>query len=119
MPARPVLEIVDPGLLLSIQDAGRPGFAAEGVTTGGAADAWSLAVANALVGNPPGAACLEATPIGPTVRALVPVTIALAGPRAAGLVEPGETVAPSPSIRLRAGSTLAFGAADDGPRAHL
>src|SRR3954454_2053089 len=119
MPARPVLEIVDPGLLLSIQDAGRPGFAAEGVTTGGAADAWSLAVANALVGNPPGAACLEATLLGATVRALVPVTIALAGTMAGRLGETGETVAPGASIRLHAGSTLALGAADDGARGYL
>ena len=41
----PVLEIVDPGLLLSIQDGGRAGMAAHGVTRGGAADRHSLAVA--------------------------------------------------------------------------
>jgi biotin-dependent carboxylase-like uncharacterized protein len=119
MPSRPVLEIVDPGLLLSVQDAGRPGLAGEGVTTGGAADPWSLAVANALVANPPGAAGLEATLLGPTLRALVPVTIALAGAMSGRLVETGERVPVGASIRLRAGSTLALGAADDGARGYL
>src|SRR6185369_7673562 len=48
-----VLEVVEPGLLTTVQDGGRPGLAGEGVSRGGAADPWSVAVANVLVGNPP------------------------------------------------------------------
>src|SRR5206468_1354770 len=74
-----VLEVVEPGLLTTVQDGGRPDLAAEGITRGGAADTWSLAVANALVGNAPDAAALELTLVGPTLRALRPVTVAVAG----------------------------------------
>jgi biotin-dependent carboxylase-like uncharacterized protein len=104
----PVIEIVDPGLLLSIQDGGRPGMAREGITRGGAADRHSLAVANALVGNAPDAAGLEATLIGPTVVALSPVTIGLAGTMAGIVTQTGERVAPGWTVSLRAGDTLSL-----------
>jgi biotin-dependent carboxylase-like uncharacterized protein len=103
-----VIEIVDPGLLLSIQDGGRPGLAAEGVTRGGAADRHSLAVANALVGNPPDAAALEATLLGPVVRALVPVTLGIAGTMAGAVTGTGERAAPGATVSLRAGDSLAM-----------
>jgi antagonist of KipI len=91
---RPVLEVTDPGLLLAVQDAGRPGFSSQGVTPGGAADAWSLAVANCLLGNAPDAAALEATLIGPTFRALAAVTVAVAGAMAGRVDRTGDHVAP-------------------------
>ena len=50
-----VLEVLEPGLLTTVQDGGRPGLEGEGVARGGAADPWSFAVANVLVGNPPDA----------------------------------------------------------------
>ncbi len=114
-----VLEVIDPGVLTTVQDAGRPGLAAEGVTRGGAADPWSLAVANVLVGNEASAAALELTLLGPTVRALRPVTVGIAGAIAATIAETGDHVAPGSSVRLRAGWTLAFGAADGGARGYL
>jgi biotin-dependent carboxylase-like uncharacterized protein len=114
----PVLEILDPGLLLSIQDGGRPGMAPEGVTRGGAADRHSLAVANLLVGNPPDAAALEATLLGPTVRALASVTLGLAGTMAGTVTETGERVVPGSTVTLRAGDTVALEPAI-GSRAYL
>ena len=45
-----------PGLLTTVQDLGRPGLAHLGVPPAWAADAELLRHANALVGNPPGAA---------------------------------------------------------------
>ena len=74
----PALEILDAGVLLTVQDGGRPGLAREGITRGGAADRRSLAVANLLLGNPADAAALEATLVGPRIRALRPITIAIA-----------------------------------------
>jgi biotin-dependent carboxylase-like uncharacterized protein len=115
----PVLEVVDPGLLLSIQDGGRPGLAAEGVTRGGAADAWSLAVANSLLGNPPDAAALEATLLGPTVRALVAVTVAVAGSMTGRLSSTGERVAAGMSATLAAGDVLTMESAGTGARGYL
>jgi 5-oxoprolinase (ATP-hydrolysing) subunit C len=63
------LRVIDPGLYTLVVDHGRPGFRSLGVPVSGAADRFSLAIGNALVGNPPGAAALEFSLAGPTVRA--------------------------------------------------
>ncbi|WP_217178694.1 urea amidolyase family protein [Streptomyces sp. AC495_CC817] len=53
------LEVVSPALQLLVQDRGRPGHAALGVSAAGAADRTALRDANRAVGNDPGAAVLE------------------------------------------------------------
>ncbi|RBP68038.1 KipI family sensor histidine kinase inhibitor [Brevibacterium sanguinis] len=53
------VEVVEPGLQLLVEDLGRPGFAAMGVSQAGAADRGALITANRLVGNDPDAAGLE------------------------------------------------------------
>lgn len=67
------------GLHTTIQDLGRRGLRGRGVPWGGAFDAYSLALANALVGNPPEAPALEMTLFGGSFRALSPLACALAG----------------------------------------
>lgn len=57
MPA--AVEIVRPSLQLLVQDAGRPGFAALGVSASGVADRRAMRDANRAVGNETGAAVLE------------------------------------------------------------
>lgn len=57
----PSVEIVDPGLLLTTQDGGRPGWRHTGVPVAGAADRRSAIRANLLVGNPPDGALFEST----------------------------------------------------------
>jgi antagonist of KipI len=64
-----VLKVIDPGLYTLVVDRGRPGFRSLGVPVSGAADRFSLAIGNALVGNPPEAAALEFSLAGPTVQA--------------------------------------------------
>ncbi|HEV3410348.1 MAG TPA: biotin-dependent carboxyltransferase family protein [Chthoniobacterales bacterium] len=49
------------GFLTTVQDLGRAGFRASGVSTGGALDAHALRIANLLVGNEENAAGLEIT----------------------------------------------------------
>ena len=78
------LEVVRPGPLTTVQDAGRPGQAALGVGRSGACDRRALALANRLVGNPPGAAALEVTFGGLEVRAHGDLLVATAGARCAG-----------------------------------
>lgn len=73
------IEVVSPGLLLTVQDRGRPGLAHLGVPPSGAADPGSYELGNRLVGNPPGAAALEATLNGPVLRFERPTTVALTG----------------------------------------
>src|SRR5204863_6926594 len=59
------VSVLRPGLLTTVQDAGRHGFQHLGVVPGGAMDPVALARANALVGNEPGAAALEITILRP------------------------------------------------------
>lgn len=117
------LEVIDPGFLTTVQDAGRPDWTHLGVPTGGACDRWSLAVANLLAGNVPGAAALEMTIAGGTFRATAPVRIGVAGADLGGHVrETGRHLSPGHSHDVAAGSTIAFpGVADiaAGARAYV
>jgi antagonist of KipI len=63
------LRVLEAGLQTLVVDFGRPASRSLGVPIGGAADRWSLALGNALVGNPPDAAALEITLAGPTLQA--------------------------------------------------
>ena len=54
-----MLRILDPGILTTIQDAGRRGYQAYGVPVSGAMDLPALRAANKLVGNAPDDAALE------------------------------------------------------------
>jgi 5-oxoprolinase (ATP-hydrolysing) subunit C len=117
------LEVVEPGFLTTVQDAGRTEWTHVGVPIGGACDRWSLAVANLLAGNPPGAAALEMTLVGGAFLATTSLRIGLAGADLGGHVR--ETGRPLPSGRshlVAAGSTIAFPGvadADAGARAYL
>jgi antagonist of KipI len=72
-------KVVAPGLLTNVQDRGRFGYGRYGVAPSGALDSFSLRVANLLVGNPENEACLEITLMGPKLRALTDVAIAVTG----------------------------------------
>jgi antagonist of KipI len=73
------LVVESPGLLTSVQDLGRPGFGALGVSPSGAADPVALRLGNLLVGNKPGAAALEMTLLGGRFVFPEGATIALTG----------------------------------------
>jgi len=107
------LEIVSIGLLTTVQDAGRPGQAALGVGRSGACDRRAYALANRLVGNPPGAAVLEVTFGGLQVRARGDLLVATAGARCAGA---WPHAAPS---RLRDGAVLRLGPPVTGVRTYV
>ncbi|MBX6372248.1 MAG: hypothetical protein IRZ02_08345, partial [Acidothermus sp.] len=79
--ARPPAEFVveRPGLRTTVQDLGRYGYARFGVGRSGAADWFSAALANRLVGNPGSAAVLEITLRGPRLRVTEEVIVAVAG----------------------------------------
>src|SRR5579871_2317843 len=74
-----VIEVMSPGLLTTVQDLGRPGYGALGVSASGAADAVSLRIGNRLVGNAEGVAALEMTLLGGTFRFPEGAVAALAG----------------------------------------
>ena len=106
----PTFEVIDGGLLTTVQDEGRPAWTHLGVPESGAADPWSLAVSNLLVGNEPGAAVLEMTVVGPTLLARATVTIGLAGADLGARIEHGRPLASGRSHRLAAGDVLTFDA---------
>ena len=112
------LEILKPGLSTTIQDLGRPGYYHLGIPESGAMDRFSLAASNLLVGNPEGAAALEAVFQGPEIRfdrdALVAVCGAEIPPKVDGSEQPGWT-----AFMVRSGQTLSFGFLKAGARAYI
>jgi biotin-dependent carboxylase-like uncharacterized protein len=113
-----VISVLQPGLLTTVQDQGRPGHRAFGMPVAGAADRWSFAVANLLAGNPPGAAALELTLLGGTFRFALGGYAALAGADMQATLD-GAPVAPWSAFPVAAGAVLALGAARAGVRAYL
>ena len=74
------LEVLDGGIGNSIQDRGRFGFRHMGIAVSGWMNLWLARCANALVGNPRDAACIEIRAAGPRLCVLIgPVRVALAG----------------------------------------
>jgi antagonist of KipI len=114
----PALLVVKPGLQTTVQDRGRWGFQALGVPVSGPMDPCSHRLANALVGNDPGAATLEVTWVGPEVEFEDERVVAVTGAEFVltleGRVEGGNTAFVAP-----AGSRLRFGARGRGSRGYL
>lgn len=73
------VQVLDPGFLTTIQDAGRSGSQRLGVPASGAMDRFALLAANRLVGNPPAAAILEFALAGPTLALQQDCLVALTG----------------------------------------
>lgn len=100
------IEVLHPGGMTTVQDLGRPGFEAMGVSPGGAVNRWALQVANRLVGNEPGVAALECCVSGPVLKFHREAVVALMGqvgrPR-----------------RVQAGEIVDFSKLPDGVRAYL
>jgi biotin-dependent carboxylase-like uncharacterized protein len=121
--SQPAIEVLEPGLLLTVQDLGRHGHEDRGVPPAGAADPRSLRLANQLVGNDEGAAALEATLLGPSLRALRDLRIAIAGADLAAVrVRDGRALGPGLPHDLAAGDVVELTEAGDperGCRAYL
>jgi len=113
-----MIAIVKPGLLTTVQDLGRPGYAHLGVARSGALDAPALARANRLVGNPAGAAGLETTLTGVTLRAEATMTVAVSGASAPVTVD-GEPVSFDAPVPLAEGAVLEVGPARTGVRSYV
>ena len=72
-------EVLEPGILTTIQDLGRYGFSQFGVPPSGALDLFSFRVGNLLAGNPEREASIETTVMGLKLKALREVVIAITG----------------------------------------
>jgi antagonist of KipI len=112
------LTVVRAGMLTTIQDLGRWGFQANGVPVAGPMDAYSHALANRLVGNPPTAAAIEVTLIGPELQGNGEIVCAVAGATFA-LTAGDVAMSMHIAFTLRSGERLRFGPRSAGARATL
>jgi len=112
-------DVLDPGMLTTVQDDGRWGSQHMGVPVSGAMDRQALALGNLLVGNEEGAAALEITFSGPCLAFATDVLVALTGTDM-GMQVDGHDVPAWTAILVRAGSILSMaGAIGVGCRAWL
>ncbi|SEJ83541.1 urea carboxylase [Pseudomonas linyingensis] len=114
------LEVLGAGTQTTVQDyPGRLGYWAVGVPPSGPMDDRALRLGNRLLGNEEGAAGLEITMSGPTLRfntdAVVAVTGAATPVQLDGIEQPLHT-----ALLVKAGSTLSLGTIQgSGARAYL
>lgn len=93
-----LIEVIDGGLGNAIQDAGRLGHRHQGLAVSGYLDRPLADCANALVGNPPDAACLELRGLGPRLAVRRgPLRVALAGNVAATILRANGSSQPLPA----------------------
>lgn len=118
-----MLTVARAGLLSTVQDGGRAGVQALGVTPGGAVDDLALQVGNALVGNAPGVAAIEMTLQGMTIAFAADTLVALTGaPLTGSSLKRVTGEAPLPMWRplwVRRGTLLNLGTMPQGARSYL
>ena len=113
-----MMTVLKPGPLTTVQDGGRRGYRAFGMPVAGAMDRLSFALANVLAGNPPGAAALEMTLLGATVRLERDGYLAVCGADMHATLD-GEPVPNGSGLFARRGAELVCRSAATGCRAYL
>lgn len=112
------LEVIQPGLMTLIQDAGRHGQAALGLTTSGPMDPVAASIANRLVGNETNASLLEVSFGGLEITASAECQVAVTGAELP--VSCGDRRAPMwTTLNLNAGEHLSLGFSEVGCRSYL
>ncbi|WP_340287671.1 urea amidolyase [Sulfitobacter pontiacus] len=112
------LTISQAGPALTIQDMGRPGWRAQGLTKGGAADPVALYEGAALLGQSPELAVIEMTGTGGTFTADADIRIALTGATMAANID-GDAIVWNASHMLPAGAKLTIGGTTGGTYGYL
>jgi antagonist of KipI len=110
--------VIRPGLQTTIQDAGRWGWQSRGVPVSGAMDQPSYRIANALAGNPAGAAVLEVVFVGPELEFEDSRVVAVAGAQFVVTVD-GNPKAVHSAFEVPARARLRFGERAHGSRAYV
>jgi biotin-dependent carboxylase-like uncharacterized protein len=116
--ASAVLAIVRPGMLTTVQDLGRPGLGAFGVSPAGAMDPLAHRLANALCGNPENAAALEITGPGTELAFLAAHGFSISGADLGATLDGVPLSVPCIGV-AGAGARLAFTARKLGARVSL
>jgi KipI family sensor histidine kinase inhibitor len=117
------VEVVEGGLLTTVQDGGRVGYRRLGVSSAGPADAPSHRAANELVGNEANDAALECTLAGPTLRFRSAATFAITGADLGAVLERADLgtweVPLGVRVLARPGNVLSFHGRRWGCRAYV
>lgn len=113
-----MIEIIQSGLLSTVQDLGRFGYRNVGVAVSGAMDAAALRFANILVGNDYGAAAVEMALTGIQVRFHADMFVALTGIDVSGDLD-GVPFMPWRSWKVKAGQILTTSSQKKGMYSYL
>lgn len=111
-----VVEQAGPGV--AVQDMGRPGYLAQGLTRGGAADLLAVAEGAALLRQTPEKAVIEMVGVGGTFRATQDIVVALTGAAMTASID-GQNAVWNASHALPAGANLVLGPTRDGTYGYL
>ena len=115
---KPEVQIIRPGLQTTIQDFGRAGLRHKGVPASGAADPRAMVIANRCVGVDDGAAVLEFTLNGPTLRLTADTGFAVGGAPCEVKLN-GRAVSRSKGHLAKAGSLIEIGHITSGARGYI
>jgi len=113
-----IIQVLSPGLQTTVQDLGRPGHGAEGVSPSGAADPISLYVGNRIVRNPANASGLELTLMGGEYAFPEGAIAAITGSEFAATLD-GHPVPNWAAIEIGGGQTLKLAHTTTGARCYL
>ena len=112
------LRVLKAGLLDTVQDLGRVGYAHLGIHRAGAADSLAAQIANIVIGNAPGAALIEMHFPAPTLQFKQDTLFALGGADFDARLE-GKAIPVWTPVRVAAGSVLTFRKRLQGMRCYL
>ncbi|GAA2087409.1 5-oxoprolinase/urea amidolyase family protein [Pseudolysinimonas kribbensis] len=118
MTGRRELNVLAPGILSLIEDAGRLGWLSAGVGVSGAADPGSYELANRLVANPPGAAAIEVTMGGLRAEVGCRTVVAVTGAPAQLTVD-GRAFGHDSVVPVEPGQVIELGMPPVGVRSYL
>ncbi len=112
------ITVINPGLLTTVQDAGRVGYQQFGVSVSGVMDPRAMKIANILVGNDENEAVLECTMMGPQLRFDRANVIAITGGDLGATLD-NQPVAAYAALSVQEGQTLRFTGLRTGCRAYI
>ncbi|OUO76474.1 KipI antagonist [Blautia sp. An249] len=112
------ISVENGGILTTVQDEGRFGYQAYGVSTSGAMDSHAFHIANLLVGNKMTEGALEMTFMGPTLTFTCDNIIAVTGGDLMPMLD-GQPMPMYQAVLVRKGQKLQFGGARNGCRGYI
>lgn len=112
------IDVINGGILTTIQDSGRYGYQELGIPTSGVMDDYNYRLANILVGNKLDEAVFEMTFFGPTLKFNENLIIAITGSNMNPKIN-GELAPMYETIKVKKGDNLQFGKVNEGIRSYL